>query len=114
MKLEFNFDKVFIRPGATDLRKGLYGLLSIITDQMKMDPFNKCLFLFSNKSHKVIKVVVWDRFGFWLAQKRVENGTWPWPNTEEEVHEITEDELNMLLAGIDFWRAHKEVFFEKI
>ena len=69
MKLEFNFDKVFIRPGATDLRKGLYGLLSIITDQMKMDPFNKCLFLFSNKSHKVIKVVVWDRFVFWVSVK---------------------------------------------
>ena len=111
MNITLTFDKVYIRPGATDLRKGLYGLLAIINNEMRLDPFEKSLFIFSNKSHKTLKFVVWDKFGFFALQKKCEQGTWPWANTEEEVSELTEEQFDMLLQGIDFWRAPKELKF---
>lgn len=114
MKLEYSFDKVFIRPGVTDLRKGLYSLLGVITDNMKLDPFSRSLFLFCNKNHKTIKAIIWDKTGFILGQKKVENNTWPWPKDEAEAQELTEEQLKMLLAGIDYWRAHQEITFDNI
>lgn len=39
--------------------------------------------------------------------------TWPWPNTSQEAREINTDQFEMLLAGIDFWRAHEEIKFDE-
>lgn len=44
----------------------------------------------------------------------MEKAKYPWPNDTEEAKELTEEELRMLLAGIDFFKAHKEVFYKKV
>jgi len=58
--------------------------------------------------------VWWERNRFWLSQKRLEKDRFPWPETGEEAREITAEELRMLLAGIDFFKAHRELFYKKV
>jgi transposase len=58
--------------------------------------------------------VYWDKSGFWLSQKRLEKEKFPWPNDESEARELTVEELQMLLAGIDFFRTHKELFYKTV
>ena len=111
MKIDFENAKIFVRPGSTDLRKGVTGLAEIIENDMKLNALSESVFLFCNKNHKLLKVIFWDKSGFWLAQKKLEKSTWPWPNTEEAAREIKSEQLEMLLAGIDFWRAHEELHF---
>lgn len=113
MKINFEKSRIFVRPGTTDLRKGVTGLTYLIEKKMKQKSLNGDIFLFCNKTHRLLKVIFWDKTGFWLAQKRLENATWPWPKTEEEAKEITTEQLKMLLAGIDFWKAHQEVKFQE-
>jgi transposase len=79
---------------------------------MNLDALCGSAFLFCNKTHRLMKVIFWDKSGFWLAQKKLEKSTWPWPNTEEAAREIKPEQLEMLLAGIDFWRAHEELHFD--
>ena len=106
--------KVFIRPGQTDLRKAINGLSVIVQETMKQDPFSGNVYLFCNSGRKLIKAVYWDKTGFWLSQKRLEKEKFPWPQTSEEALQLTSEELMMLLKGIDFFKAHKELFYKKV
>jgi len=112
----FDLDKVriFIRPGTTDLRKAVNGLSAIVQEVMKEDPFSGSVYLFCNSDRKLLKAVYWDKTGFWLSQKRLEKNKFPWPCDEEKVKELSVDELKMLLSGIDFFRAHKELHYKKV
>lgn len=40
------------------------------------------------------EVIFWDKTGFWLAQKRLEKSTWPWPMTEDAAREIKSEQLD--------------------
>ena len=106
--------RIFVRPGITDLRKAVNGLSAIIQETLKEDPFSGSVYLFCNKGRKLIKAVYWDKTGFWLSQKRLEENKFPWPQDEEEVRELSAEELKMLFAGIDFFKAHREVFYKKV
>jgi transposase len=46
--------------------------------------------------------------------QRLEKDRFPWPETEEEAREISAEELSMLLTGIDFFKAHKTLYFKKV
>jgi len=106
--------RIFLRPGTTDLRKAVNGLSVIIQETMKEDPFNGSVYLFCNRGKKLLKAVYWDKTGFWLSQKRLEKNRFPWPQDESAVKELTAEELKMLLAGIDFFKAHKELFYKNV
>ena len=106
--------KIYIRPGNTDLRKAVNGLGGIIEQQMSGEPFSGNIYLFCNKERKLLKAVYWDRTGFWLCQKRLEKDKYPWPQTNGEAMELSGEELKMLLSGIDFFRAHKPLYYKKV
>jgi len=114
MTIDLSKARIFIRPGHTDLRKAVNGLSVIIEQQMEGEPFSGNLYLFCNRERKLLKAVWWDRNGFWLSQKRLEKDKYPWPLTSEAVKEIRGEELLMLLQGIDFFKAHKEIFYKKV
>ncbi|MEL5865244.1 IS66 family insertion sequence element accessory protein TnpB [Clostridium cochlearium] len=42
-------EKVYLACGYTDLRKSIDGLVMIVQNQFKLDPFDKALFVFCNK-----------------------------------------------------------------
>jgi transposase len=67
-----------------------------------------------SKSRTRIKILYWDKNGFCLWQKRLEKDRFPWIKRHGELHEITTEQLEWLLSGIDFWNAHKELFYENI
>ena len=106
--------RIFVRPGITDLRKAVNGLSAIVQTDMKEDPFSGNVFLFCNRERKLLKAVYWDKSGFWLSQKRLEKEKFPWPQDEIQARELTAEELQMLLAGIDFFIAHKEVIYKNV
>jgi len=96
------------------MRKAVNGLTLVVQEEMKHDPFSGSIYLFCNSERKLLKAVYWDKTGFWLSQKRLEKNKFPWPVDEDEARELTTEELQMLLAGIDFFKAHKEVFYKKV
>jgi transposase len=101
--------KIYVRPGRTDLRKATNGLAALIQEEMGQDPLGGSVFLFCNRSRKLLKAVWWDKTDFWLSQKRLEQDRFPWPEYEQAA-----EELRMLLAGIDFWKAHKPLLYSKV
>jgi len=106
--------RIFIRPGFTDLRKASNGLTVIVQEWMKQDPFSGSVYMFCNRERKLLKAVYWDKSGFWLSQKRLEKEKFPWPETTGAALELSVEELKMLLAGIDFFKAHKTLYYKEV
>jgi transposase len=114
MKIDLESARIFVRPGATDMRKHINGLAAIVDSTMHQSPLSGNLFLFANRQRSTMKAVYWDRNGFCLWLKRLEKDRFPWPADAEEAREITKDEVAMLLKGIDFWHEHKELLYTTV
>lgn len=96
------FRKVYIATGFTDLRRGIEGLSSLIKFQFQLDPFQKdILFLFCGKRTDRIKGLVWEGDGFLLLYKRLNVGGFSWPRTKEEAMEISPEQYQMLMKGLE-------------
>jgi transposase len=94
--------KIFLATGATDMRKSFNGLYGLVRGKLEKDPLSGHLFLFCNRRRDRIKVLWWDGSGLWVCAKRLEKGTfhWPEPNPGAAV-ELTQAQLNLLLGGLD-------------
>ncbi|AQS11368.1 IS66 Orf2 like protein [Clostridium saccharobutylicum] len=57
--------KVYLACSCTDLRKSIDGLVMIVQNQFKLDPFEKALFVFCNKQMDKLKILHFDE-GYWL------------------------------------------------
>ena len=106
-------DKVYIAYGYTDLRKGIDGLATMVQQQFELDPFTNTLFLFCGRKRDRIKglYLYWERDGFILLYKRMEQGVYQWPRSEAEVKMLTPQQYRWLMEGlkIEQPRAHKAV-----
>lgn len=99
----FRFDaglKVYLHRDAVDGRKNINGLALLVEQALGLDPFAAAVFVFSNRRRDRIKLLLWDRTGFWLLMKRLEADRFIWPK-ESAVVELTVEQLHWLLAGID-------------
>lgn len=114
MTVDLEQVKIFVRPGATDMRKQITGLAIIVESVMCLQPFSGNLFIFCGRTRKVLKVLYWDKSGFCLWQKRLEKSHFPWPLDEPEAKEINREQVLMLLRGIDFWREYKPLLYTTV
>ena len=77
-----------------------------------MPPLAGDLFLFRGKRADRVKALYWDRHGLAIWYKRLEKGRFKWPSTVATSVEISEQELSLLLDGIDFTRLRRLPAFE--
>jgi transposase len=94
--------RVVLACGTVDLRKGIDGLAMIIGGIYSLNPFEKgTLFLFCGKRSDRCKGLLWMGTGFLLLYKRFEDGSLSWPRTTQEAAELTEEQYNYLMLGLN-------------
>ena len=76
--------RVFLCRHAVDFRKAHDGLCALVRDQIRDDPFSGDVFVFHNGPKDRVKLLLWDRNGFWLLYKRLEQGTFPFAVEAED------------------------------
>jgi transposase len=109
--------KVYIDTGYTDMRKSINGLSILVADQLELDPLSGHLFAFCNRRRDIIKILYWDRNGFCLFQKRLEENRFKWPEkTAGGVLHIHGHELSWLLDGLSLEQreAHHALSYETL
>mgnify|MGYP000893240592 FL=1 len=95
------FQHVYLCTGYTDLRKGIDGLISIVTGTFGLDPTEAgSIFLFCGRKKNTMKALYFDRDGFVLLQKRLDNGKFQWPRNASEVRPLTRQEFRWLMEGL--------------
>lgn len=113
---ELNANRVvYLHRDAIDFRKNINGLASLVEHGLGMNAFANAVFVFGNRRKDRIKIMGWDRNGFWLMQKRLEGARFVWPGKDRPVVELTVQQLHWLLDGIDLsaMRGHAAVSFQK-
>lgn len=94
--------RIRLATGATDMRKQFDGLAAIASHVMKEDVMSGHVFVFCNRRRDRVKLLFWDRSGYWLLAKRLEEGTFAWPATSDAPSiEATVRELMCMLEGIE-------------
>ena len=103
--------KIYIACGRTDMRKSIDGLSAIVSQNFKLDPFDKNLFIFCGRKSDRIKAILWEGDGFLLLYKRLEDGRFKWPKDETEVMELTPQQYRWLMEGLSI---HQKKTISKI
>ena len=58
--------RIFAATAPVDFRKAHDGLVAIVRDCFRDDPFDGSIFVFFNKRYDRIKLLLWDENGFWV------------------------------------------------
>ena len=95
--------RIYLCTAPTDMRKGFDSLAALVRESLGQDPLTGHLFLFVGRHKDRIKILYWDRDGFAVWYKRLEEGTFRLPSLKKvgTSVELKASELAMLLAGID-------------
>lgn len=117
---------IYLAQEPVDFRLGINGLSTMVEATLRFDPFSRNLFCFTNKRRNQIKVLYWQRSGFCLWLKRLEEERFKWPmhlvalesatvlerasgtvlerasgTTRPPVVTLSEDQFLWLLEGLD-------------
>ncbi|MEO6105467.1 MAG: IS66 family insertion sequence element accessory protein TnpB [Cyclobacteriaceae bacterium] len=93
--------RFYICTTPVDMRKGIDGLCGLVRHLLEDNPLSGYVFIFLNKSRDKIKLLVWDKDGYVLYQKRLERGRFEELPARNEIKcKITYDHLVMLISGI--------------
>ena len=82
--------RIYVRPGVTDMRKQAAGLSILVHESLKLDPFSGSLFLFCNRRRNILKILYWEKSGYCIWSKKLEEHRYPWPRNRGDAAEITE------------------------
>ena len=104
--------RIYLAPGATDMRKGFHGLYGLVRDRLLCEPLSGHLFLFCNSQRNRLKILVWDGSGLWVCAKRLEKGRFRWPEAAAGQTKVvlSHEELALLLAGIDLTQTRRRAW----
>jgi transposase len=114
----FRFDeglKVYLHREPIDFRLSINGLALLVEQALGLDPFAACVYVFSNRRRNRVKILGWERNGFWLLLKRLEKDRFIWP-VETAGPTLTVEQLHWMLEGIDIGvvRRHPRLEYERV
>jgi transposase len=109
--------RVLVALKEADFRRGIDGLAALCRQQLNDDPFNGTVFVFRNRRHTAIKLLVYDGQGFWLCQKRLskERFRW-WPTSQADLVALPLEahELQVLLFAGDPSETHAAPVWRRV
>lgn len=93
--------RYFLYRGATDMRKGANGLSGLVGAHIGHELLSGDAFIFINKRRDRVKLLVWDRDGFVVWYKVLEQGTFELPTAKNAALEMSWTDIQLFLEGIE-------------
>lgn len=107
--------KVFVATAPCDLRMSFNGLWNAAQQQLGEDPKSGALFAFCNRRRTRIKLLYFDGTGVIVLAKRLEEGTFRWPQSAGEPGakiRLAPQALQLLLDGVELKDAGRRAWYE--
>lgn len=107
--------KLFLATSAVDLRKSFNGLTLLVEQEFGLQAMTGHLFIFLNRRGNQVRILFWDRDGFCIVAKKLEQGTFR--RTKEgldgDTHvEIEVADLALLLEGIEVKEVRRSIRYK--
>jgi transposase len=107
--------KIFVATAPYDLRANFNGLWTAAQQQLGEDPKSGALFVFGNRRRNRIKILYFDGTGTCVLAKRLEQGTFRWPQSAAEPKaklRLAPQALQLLLDGVDLKDGGRRAWYE--
>jgi len=110
------FSEVYLHRDPVDMRKSINGLSLLVLEEMSLSFEEKRVFVFVSRCGKKLKLLYWDKSGFALWYKRLEEERFRWPKNHEDQNILSDGlKLKELLSGLDvFQKPHQYLRYEHI
>jgi transposase len=93
--------RIFVALEPVDMRRSFNGLYAAVETVLKENPLSGHLFVFTNRHRNRIKILYFDGSGLWVCAKRLEGGTFGWPEGEGASGSLRPEQLQLLLHGME-------------
>lgn len=86
----------------TDMRKSFDSLAGLVSAELDKRIMDGDAFIFINRQRTHLKLLLWEKGGFTLFYRRLEQGTFEVPafDLDAKSMQLTTDQLNFMLKGI--------------
>ena len=105
--------KIYVAVERCDMRKSFEGLQALVTTVLDQEIRGGGLFVFSNRRRTRLKILYWDGTGLWVMAKRLEEGTFSWPQGERKVITLRPEAFAMLTDGVDLRGAKMRPWYDR-
>lgn len=106
--------RYFLYRGATDMRKGFNGLSGLVRQHIDHELLSGDAFILMNKRRDRVKILVWDRTGFVVWYKVLEQGTFELPAAEKDTLEMSWTDIQLFLEGIEIKSAKRRKRYRQV
>lgn len=107
--------RYYLYRSPTNLRKGFDSLCGIVTAELQMNALSGSVYIFINKKHNQVKLLLWEGDGFSIYHKRLEKGTYELPATSDNTSHIaiSNEALQHILQGISLKSVRKRKRYQQ-
>jgi transposase len=98
--------RILVATKPVDFRKGADGLIALVRETLREDPFSGVVVIFRSKRADRLKIVTWDGSGLVLVWKRLEHSAFRWPPISDGVMRLSPAQMAALFDGMDWSRLH--------
>ena len=109
--------KVYVWREPIDIRSSFDRLSALVRESLKEDPLNGHLYVFLNRRLNALKVLLWDRSGYCIYYKRLEQGVFRVRSTSDGLQkvELSTREFFLFLEGLELkeFKQKKRYFLKK-
>ena len=101
--------RIWLYTQPTDMRKSFDGLSALVKAKLLEDLLSGQLFVFVNRKRNYLKALYFDRTGYALWAKRLEQGRFHYRDKRADNDKLAlyVTELKLLLEGIDVRSVHR-------
>lgn len=97
------------------MRKGFDSLSGLVRSGMNQDPLNRSVYIFFNKKHNQVKLLLWEGDGFAMYYKRLEKGTFEVPSEDNNLcATISSEQLQFILQGISLKSVRRRKRYQQV
>ena len=93
--------KIWLYREPTDMRKSFNGLAALVKHQLQESALSGDLFIFLNRRRTLMKILYFDRSGYCIWFKKLEQGLFQVPPYHETKIPLNYTQLKLILEGID-------------
>ena len=104
--------RVWLYTQPTDMRKSYDGLSALVKNTLHEDPANGHLFVFINRKRTQMKVLYFDRSGYCVWSKRLEQGRFQYRSAGADKVALDWTQLKLILEGIELKNTRRYKRFQ--
>ena len=94
--------RFFMYKGVADMRCSFNGLTNLVRGELQQSPISGDMFIFFNRRRDQVKLLIFDRDGFLIYHKRLEQGSFEVPVIDDGADStISAEQLQLILQGIE-------------